>query len=88
MKRFFKILISLIIIAVILYGAWTALETFDNMRAFYREELSRSQLLNQSAQQRITDLLEENANLRHQLSTNNEQTEEETENVRHQIIAD
>jgi|GEM_PF-2791085 len=67
MKRFFTILIVLMIIAGGLYGAWTALEFFDNVRLGYREELARSQLLNQNAQQRITDLMIENAELRLEL---------------------
>ncbi|MCL2837475.1 MAG: hypothetical protein FWE04_00155 [Oscillospiraceae bacterium] len=67
MKRFFTILIVLLMIAGGLYGAWTALEFFDNVRLNYREELARSQLLNQNAQQRITDLIAENTELRSEL---------------------
>ena len=67
MKRFFGILLILVIIAGGLYGAWTALEFFDNTRAAYREELARSQLLNLTNQQRIADLLEENSQLREEL---------------------
>ena len=67
MKRFLTFLLSVVIIAGGLYGAWIGLEFFDNMRAGYREELSRSQFLNQAAQQRITILLEENARLQAEL---------------------
>jgi len=67
MKRFFTVLIVLLIIGGGLYGAWTALEFFDNVRLNYREELARSQLLNQSAQQRITNLITENEELRSEL---------------------
>jgi len=68
MRRFIYIVVSLTIISGILYGAWMALDYFDSVRSNYREELSRSQLLNQSAQQRIADLLVENAELRRQLT--------------------
>jgi len=67
MKRFLVVLLSLVIIAGGLYGAWVALEFFDSTRAAYREELARSQLLNITNQQRIADLLEENSRLRAEL---------------------
>ena len=63
MKRFLQILLSLVLIAGGLYGAWIGLEAFDDMRAGYRDELARSRMLNFTAQQRITDLLGENERL-------------------------
>jgi len=67
MKKLLSVLLSLAIIAGGLYGAWIALEYFDNTRAAYREELARSQFLNLAAQARISDLMEENARLQSEL---------------------
>jgi len=67
MKKFFRVLLCLAIIAGGLYGAWVAVEIFDDMQTSYREELLRSQLLNLGAQQRITELLSENARLQAEL---------------------
>jgi len=67
MKKFFRVLLCLAIIAGGLYGAWIAVEIFDDMQTAHREELLRSQLLNLGAQQRITELLSENARLQAEL---------------------
>jgi len=67
MKKFLRVLLSLVIIAGGLYGAWVAVGIFDDMQTGYREELLRSQLLNLGAQQRITELLRENSQLQAEL---------------------
>jgi len=67
MKKFLRILFAVTVLAGGLYGAWTALEYFDNVRVAYREELARSQLLNQANQQRISELMAENIRLRAEL---------------------
>ena len=59
---------AIALIAGGLYGAWVALEHYDNVRATYREELARSRTLNFTNQQRISDLLKENEVLRAQLT--------------------
>jgi len=69
MKKFLRIILSIAIIAGGLYGAWTAIELFDEMQTNYRDELLRSQLLNLGSQQRITELLNENERLQAELET-------------------
>jgi len=54
---------AMVLISGALYGAWTALEHYDNTRAAYREELERSRILNFTNQQRISELMQENARL-------------------------
>jgi len=58
---------AMVLISGALYGAWTALEHYDNTRAAYREELERSRILNFTNQQRISELMQENAELRAEL---------------------
>jgi len=93
MKKFLRVLLSIAIIAGGIYGAWIALELFDDMQTNYREELLRSRLLNLGSQQRITELLNENARLRNELDALRavavfaedeiEELEEDEEDVRH-----
>ena len=51
------------------YGAWFFGNIYDNIKSVYNEELSKSQLLNQSTQNSITSLMEENAKLKHELES-------------------
>ena len=67
MRNFFNTLFVLVIATAILYAVWTVGMMFDDMKATYRDELHKSQLLNHSAQQRIIELMDENARLREEL---------------------
>ena len=96
MKKFFAAVFVLLCAGGVLFGARTVGGMFDDVKAVYRDELSKSQILNQNAQRQITELMEENARLREELekmrASQDERfkiegkDEKEDEDVRHQVI--
>ena len=68
MKKFFNTLFILLFASGLLYAAWTVGVMMDTVKINYRDELSKSQLLNQNTQQQIIELIEENSRLRIELN--------------------